>query len=282
MLSFPTDRRLAAALACIGVAAWTFPFVVPAYSLLLLAAVVTSTLCMKPMLAKSIWFLACFALAISSYAGVVAMPLAIACISSFALVLLSPQYAPIAITILVLQTNAILTSSGHLSQVLAQFGVGVAAPSLLALSIAWACLRYRAWQFFLLVAVTLAVAAIVHWVAILPAAALVITAVPAIICVGIGGLSPIHRGVLIPALMTGVVLATWGLTPPRESSSLWTLLPNNPDVYEAKFFKNYASVLSFSGIHVKVARSANEIPADATVLLPWLSAELPNSRNSNF
>ena len=67
---------------------------------------------------------------------------------------------------------------------------------------------------------------------------------------------------------------TWLINPPSTQDRLWVLLPNNSEAFESKFFKDYVTVLRFSGFKAEVVTSAKEIPKGSTVFLPWLTAPL--------
>jgi hypothetical protein len=86
-----------------------------------------------------------------------------------------------------------------------------------------------------------------------------------------------HRTAAIPA---GVVLiaamVSWAWTPPRSGGEVWLLLPEAPNTYEAKYFQNYPEALSFAGIDVITATKPDDIPVDAVVLMPWLTAAFTN------
>lgn len=71
-------------------------------------------------------------------------------------------------------------------------------------------------------------------------------------------------------------LATWLWNPPKTTDETWVLLPDAPETYEAKFFNNYAECLRFAGVPAKVAASVEEIPKNATVLMPWMTAPYQN------
>ena len=82
-----------------------------------------------------------------------------------------------------------------------------------------------------------------------------------------------HRTAAIPS---GIVLiaamAVWAWTPPKSGGEVWILLPEAPNTYEAKYFENYSEALSFAGIDAKMATQPEDIPIDAVVLMPWLTA----------
>lgn len=83
-----------------------------------------------------------------------------------------------------------------------------------------------------------------------------------------------QRTILMPSsLVLIAVMASWAWTPPKSGSEIWLLLPDAPNTFESKYFQNYIEALSFAGINAKTATKPKEIPLDALVLMPWLTAE---------
>lgn len=71
-----------------------------------------------------------------------------------------------------------------------------------------------------------------------------------------------------------MAFATWAAIPPRMLGEPWLLLPEAAEAHEATFFRNYVNALSIAGLNVRHATRPEDIPRNALVLMPWLTASV--------
>ena len=265
--------------AAAGIGAFAMPLIAPWFLLTILASALAVTIVSsgrQRIIVSGCAFLAVLLV----FQGHLSASLAAACLSSVALA--TTGRLALAICVLVLNLTTAASAQELIGDLLHRRNLEAAGPALLAalvLALASAT-KVRAITAISSGLLTLVTTWAAVRIASTPEAVLAIGSVPVTIAAAfIGAAEPTGRWAVIP--ITAVLVAaisTWAWMPPRISTETWLLLPEAPETYEAGFFRNYVEALRFAGIDANQAASADEIPAGATVLMPWLTVAFPNDR----
>jgi hypothetical protein len=270
------SRVIAGLAATSGIASFALPLVAPWYLLTVLVAATTVAVASNGRQRIPVGVVA-FVTVILVLQGHLSAPFATACFSAAALAMNS-RYA-LAVSVLTLNLSPAASATEMLADLLYLGNLEAAAPSMLA-ALALILASNTRHLYFVSGGSGLAALALV-WligrVVSVPEAGLAMGAIPVMFAAAVlGTTTPASRRAVVPiGVVMVAALATWVLTPPKTSEETWLLLPEAPESYEAKYFSNYLEALRFAGINAKQATSAGEIPVDATVLMPWMTAGFP-------
>ncbi len=272
-MSSSANRLLPGLAAAAGIGAFALPLVAPWHLLTLITAAIIINFTASGWLRVIIGGIS-FVTVLLVFQGMLSAPLAVACLSSF--VLAKTDRLGIAIGVLALNLTTVASAQELLGNQLHSTNLEAAAPAtlvalVLVLTSTTKVRAVAAIGFGLLAYVAVWAAS---RMANTPEAVLAAGAAPVTLAATIfGTIGPTPRRTSIPiAAIIFAALAAWTWTIPRATTETWLLLPEAPEAYEAKFFDNYAEALHFAGVVTKSATTADEIPANATVLIPWFTA----------
>lgn len=86
----------------------------------------------------------------------------------------------------------------------------------------------------------------------------------------------IKKNLYLEFIILILFTSTWLFHLPRSTEKIYVLFPNIIDAYESKYFENYEKALKFSDINVIETKSFDNIPSNATILIPWVSDKIQN------
>ena len=275
-----SDNKLPSGLAAAaGVGAFAMPLVAPWYLLIVMAAALATTL-VSPCRRRVVVGTTAFLVVLLVLQGQLSAPLAAACLSAAALA--TTARVPLAIGILVLNLSTTASAQELLAGFLYRANIEAAAPAILA-AFVLALTSTKAVRIITAIGGGLLSCA-AAWAAsravTVPEAALAISALPITLTAAIiGAAGPLEmRHALLVGVALVAALAPWAWMPPRSPGEIWLLLPKAQEAFEGKFFGNYVEALHFAGLDANLATSAEEIPAGATVLMPWVTAPFPDDQ----
>lgn len=261
--------------AAVGFGAYAMPFSAPWYLLILLIA---STLMVFVSKGRERAFVIgiVFVVLVFVLRGELSAPLVAACFAAAALAL--TNRIALAIGVLFLNLSAVATVQQLIGDLFYSAHIEAAAPAVL-------CASLLLLASTSLLRVSLAVCAglsavllveIASRIASYPEALMAFGATPVILLAAYYGVMPPapRRVVLLKLALFAAASLIWSWTPPRSHNSVWVFLPEAPEAYEAKFFNNYIEALNFSGVKVKRANLIEDVPAAATILMPWVTVPL--------
>lgn len=194
--------------------------------------------------------------------------------------------------ILLLHTSGITTAEQLAANFLGEYGLETAAPGLIALTVTMVTFPRHAILILFAAAVTIAMARIATVLAVPPAAAMAIVAAPSMMMLGIVGAIMCIRGAaegtqqsrsrISIGFLSIALLAGWAASPPRSGGPVFFLLPDAPGTFEASFFDGLDGALRYVGIDAQRAKSLDDVPTGATLLLPWVTAPLGPGGDDNI
>lgn len=270
------NKLLPGLAAAAGIAAFAMPLVTPWHLLTVLAATLAVTVVASGRQRILIGSVAIVTL-LFVMQGYLSSPLAAACLSASALAMTGRLALSIGVLVLNLSTAA--SAQSLLGDLLYQANIEAAAPAVLGSFVLALASTTKARAAISIGSGLLSL--ITAWgaskIVTTPEAVLAAGAIPVTLGFAfVGSTLPTARRAAIPmVILLMAALSTWGWLPPKEQGETWLLLPDAPDAYESLFFKNYVEALRFAGINAKQAVSVDEIPADVTLLMPWMTAALP-------
>lgn len=276
-MSSLANKLCAGFAAAAGIGGYAMPLIAPSYLLTVLASALAVTIIASGR--RRIVVGGCAFLAVLLvFQGNLSAPLAVASLSAAALAITGRL--ALGVGVLALNMTMVASAQEIVGGLLHQFNLEAAGPALLA---ALALALVSATKVRAVTAISSGIFTLLTiWAAVriasTPEAVMALGAVPVIIAAAfIGGAEPTGRRTLVPiASVLVAAMSTWGWMPPSFSSQTWLLLPNEPETYEAGFFKNYVEALRFAGVDANQASSVEEIPPGVTVLLPWSTAAFPD------
>lgn len=258
--------------AVLGVAAFTIPELAPWSLLLALAAalLLPAGTIGKPRLIAAVLAASLF---VGIAGGLFPVALVTAVLAAFAV---AGHYAPMALTILLLQSSYGATLEALLGNALFQVNLEAAAPGLLGASaVILATMSWRPWQ-ILLALLPLPLVYLGGALDFSPYGLMTLGAVPGLLLAArvpkARETNTLRTAKAVVLVLLAAGLAGWLLTPPKLPAASYVLLPGAMDSPEGKFYRNYAEVLGFSGLNAYVIESPEAIPENSVVLLPWLTA----------
>lgn len=256
----------------LGVAAFTIPELAPWSLLLALAAalLLPAGTIGKPRLIAAVLAASLF---VGIAGGLFPVALVTAVLAAFAV---AGHYAPMALTILLLQSSYGATLEALLGNALFQVNLEAAAPGLLGASaVILATMSWRPWQ-ILLALLPLPLVYLGGALDFSPYGLMTLGAVPGLLLAArvpkARETNTLRTAKAVVLVLLAAGLAGWLLTPPKLPAASYVLLPGAMDSPEGKFYRNYAEVLGFSGLNAYVIESPEAIPENSVVLLPWLTA----------
>ena len=272
MLFSPTrpDRLLACIAAAAGVASIAFPLVAPWHLIFLFAAALANMLTAHSSLLGG---LVSSVFVASVLAGLLPSPLATSVLAATSIAGSAPLLGA---AFLLFHTSIFSTAIQISAQPLHFFGMEAAAPALLAILIVVSC-RWTDWALTIgAIIATILLTALARSAGLSPSFQMICASLPAIaLTAAVAVRSRETKILILPASVLALLLAaSWSATPPRSMNEVYLLLPKAETSPEGRFFKNYESALSFSGILSKEVSDPASIPNDAFVMLPWLTASL--------
>ena len=279
-MSSSANRFLPGLAAASGVGAFTVPFIAPEYLLIVFVSAIVVILVAAGR-QKILFAVISFLMILFVLNGYLSAPVAAACLSVTALAI--TRRTTLAVGVLLLNLSATASIGELVGSEFARFGMEPVVPALMAVIVLVLVSSRFGHALFALISGVAAIGAV--WLAIsivsFPEIALFCGALPALVSAFVLGAaddSPSRYTKIVVCIIMGTALSTWALTPPKSNGDTWVLLPNAPDAYEAKFFDNYLEALRFAGIKAKLASSPDEIPIDATVLMPWMTESIEDER----
>lgn len=258
--------------AVLGVAAFTLPELAPWSLLLALAAalLLPAGTMGKPRLIAAVLAASLF---VGIAGGLLPVALVTAVLAAFAV---AGHHAPMALTILLLQSSYGATLEALLGNALFQGNLEAAAPGLLGASaVVLATMSWRPWRMLLAL---LPLPLVYGGVALgfSPYGLMTLGAVPGLLLAAwvpkARETDTLRTPKVVALVLLAAGLAGWLLTPPKLPAASYVLLPGAMESPEGKFYRNYAEVLGFSGLNAYVIESPETIPENSVVLLPWLTA----------
>lgn len=253
-----------------NVASIAFPLVAPWHLVVLFAAalagVLTARCLLLSVLVSSIFVT-------SVLAGLLPSPIAAGVLAATSIAGTNPLLAA---AFLLFQTSIFSTAIQIAAQPLHLVGMEAAAPALLTIVIVGPC-RWENWVPALgAMIATIFLTAFARSAGASPLVQMFCASLPAIaLGAAVSVPSRVTNSLTAPASLLALLLAaSWIATPPRSMGVVHLILPKTETSAEGKYFKNYKSALSFSGISSKETSDPASIPNNAVVMLPWLTAPL--------
>ncbi len=264
--------------AAAGVGSFAFPLIAPWHLVLLLIAAIANVAVARSLLIGGV---ASTVFVASVLVGYLPSPLATGVLAAIALTGSTPL---LAVAILLLQTSILATIVQLVAQPLFPLGLEVAAPALVAVLIVGLCHceRWALTTWALIATFLLALAA--RNLSALPSSQMICVSIPACALAAVVSRIKSHasRVTFCIYLSASILALSWLITPPRSLSDVYVLLPNGDAAPEGRYFKNYHAALKFSGISSKEASDPEEIPNDAVIMIPWLTAPLKDASDANL
>lgn len=274
-MSFSGSKLLPGLAATAGISAFAMPLIVPWHLLTVIVATLAATFTARGK--QRAFFGAVSFIAVLLVLQVqLSASLAAACFSAAALMI--TNRVALAVCILALNLSATAAIQELLGEFLHTANLEAAAPAVLAALMLALASMARSRSALAIGSAMFALGGV--WAATravsAPELVMTIGAVPVMLAAALlGAAEPTPQRSAIPMGAVFIAaLATWLVMPPKLSDEIWLLIPDAPETYEAKYFENYVEALRFAGLDVELASSAEEIPMEATVLMPWMTAEI--------
>lgn len=271
-------------ISCIGVAAFTLPESVPWSLALCITAAILNVLAVTNHRSKLIALVISTSVTLAATSVLIPASIATAILAALAL---APRFPYISISILVLQTSYAASFEALLSDWLHVANLESAAPALIAcliISVIQPTLRFK--KLILLVAPVF----LVHLGNSVVTSAWILMTIAAVPALALAVLAPSitknenHQTWSLSVVVILSLFGTmgWVITPPRTPDSAYVFLPSAPQAPEADLYRNYASVLKFTDLDIKVVNSLEHIPVNALLLLPWLTVPINDTEDRDL
>jgi hypothetical protein len=263
-------RFLTSLAAAAGVGSMAFPLVAPWHLIFLFAAALANLFTARSLLLGG---LASSVFVASVLAGLLPSPLAAGVLAATSIAGSSPLLGA---AVLLLQTSIFSTAIQIAGQPLYLLGIEAAAPALLVILIVGLC-RWEDWLLTIgAIIATILLTIFARNAAASPVFQMAYASLPAIaLAAAVAPRSRETTNLAFPASLLALLFAaSWIATPPRSMNEVYLFLPKAETSPEGRYFKNYESALSFSGVSSKEVSDPADIPNNAFVMMPWLTASL--------
>lgn len=197
-------------------------------------------------------------------------------IAALAAVAIAPHNRLLALAVLGLQTSYAASLESIAGSHLFGWHLEAAAPALLSGAVVLAAQPQHTWWRVVVAVLPLPLVWVAQRMGLPPYGLLAIAGLPsmalALLTPGEGqhASGRVRRWVL--AAVVGLGGIGWLLTPPKMPDAGYVLLLGDLNSPEARFYRNYQEVLQFAGLPARVVETADDIPPNSLVLLPWLTA----------
>lgn len=200
-------------------------------------------------------------------------------------IVIAPHNRLMALVILALQTSYAASIEAVTANHLANYNMEAVAPAFVSSILLLSIQSKISWWHGCLLVVGFPIVGLGHYIGFQPYGVMFAAGMGSLIfsILTPADTRPNLRGVAswLIACVVGLGAIGWAITPPKIPDASYVLLPELADSPEARFYANYQEVLQFSGFSAEVVSTAESIPSNSLVILPWLTApEYPIDRDS--